>query len=170
MREKITAFIDSLIIYDYILFGSTFLLFLLLIVLAIVIRRRLKTALFLIFFAFLLITVGVFEGYIVMHKFLYKNSIKITYEKKLNFTKAVVLKGVLLNESKFDFRMCEISAKAYKNSTNSIKNKIYSLKPFQNMSILEYDIKKGAKREFKIIVEPFVYSKKYNIVVEADCR
>ncbi len=170
MKDKITAFIDGLIIYDYILFGSVFTLFILFIVLAILLRRKVKLAIFLSIFSFLILFVGPIVGYIQMHKFLFKNSITLTYQKKLNFTKAVVLKGILKNESKFDFKSCKITASAYKVSGNAIKDMIFPFKPFKKMSILEYDIKKGDVRGFKIIVEPFTYSKDFNISVGASCN
>ena len=49
MKEKITAFINGLIIYDYILFGAVFTLFILFIVLAIVLRNRVGLSIFFIF-------------------------------------------------------------------------------------------------------------------------
>ena len=170
MKEKLTAFIDGLIIYDYILFGSVFALFLLFMILAIILRRKATLAIFFVLFSFILLFGGPVLGYIEMHKFLFKNSIVLTYQKKLNFTKAVVIKGVLKNESKFNFKSCKITASAYKVSGNAIKDMILPFKPFKKMSILEYDIKKGQAREFKIIVEPFTYSKDYNISMGADCR
>ena len=105
-----------------------------------------------------------------MHKFLFKNSTQLISQKKLNFTQAVVVKGTLKNESKFDFKMCNITASAYKVSGNAIKDKILPFNPFKKMSILEYNILKGEVREFKIIVEPFTYSKDYNISVGASCK
>ena len=50
------------------------------------------------------------------------------------------------------------------------KDFILKLKPFKKMSILEYDILKGDVREFKIIVEPFTYSKDYNVSIGASCK
>ena len=170
MKEKITTFINSLIVYDYILFGSIFILFLLFIILAIVIRKKVKLAIFLTLFSFILLFIGPIVGYIEMHKFLFKNSTTLISQKKLTFTKAVVIKGTLKNESKFNFKRCKIVANAYKVSGNSIKDMIFPFNPFKKMSILEYDIKKGKIREFKIIMEPFNYSKDYNISLGASCK
>jgi len=170
MKEKITAFLDGLIVYDYILFGSIFVLFLLFIILAIVLRKRVGLALFLTLFSFILLFMGPIVGYIQMHKFLFKNSTTLTSQKKLHFTKAVVVKGNLKNESKFDFKKCKITANAYKVSGNVIKDMIFPFNPFKKMSILEYDIRRGETREFKIIVEPFTYSGDYNISLKAGCR
>jgi hypothetical protein len=170
MKDKITAFIDGLIVYDYILFGSIFTLFLLFIILAIVVRKRVALAVFLTVFSFILLFVGSVIGYVQMHKFLFKNSTTLTSQKKLNFTKAVVVKGILKNESKFHFQSCKITASAYKVSGNFIKDMVFPFNPFKKMSILEYDIARGEAREFKIIVEPFAYSKDYNISVGASCK
>ena len=170
MKAKIATFIDGLIVYDYILFGSVFILFLLLIILAIVLRKKVTLAVFLTLFSFMLLFVGPVIGYIQMHKFLFKNSTVLTSQKKLNFTKAVVVKGTLKNESKFNFKRCKITASAYKVSGNAIKDMILPFKPFKKMSILEYDIGKQEIREFKIIVEPFSYSKDYNISIGASCN
>ena len=170
MKAKITAFIDGLILYDYILFGSIFALFILFIILGIVLRRKTGLAILLILLAFSLFILGPTLGYIKMHEYLFKNSTTLTSQKKLEFTKAVVVKGTLSNESKFDFKSCNITARAYKVSQNSLKNYLYKFKTIKKMSILENDIKKGETIDFKIIVEPFTYSKDYNISVGADCR
>ncbi len=170
MKAKITAFIDSLIVYDYILFGSVFILFLLFLILAIVVRKKVALSVFLVIFSFIFLFISPIIGYKQMHKFLFKNSTTLISQKKLNFTKAVVVKGILKNESKFDFKSCKITASAYKVSGNAIKDMIFPFNPFKKMSILEYDIKKGDEREFKIIVEPFTYSKDYNISIGASCR
>jgi len=170
MKDKITTFIDGLIIYDYILFGSVFTLFILFIVLAIVLRRKIGLAIFLTLFSFILLFVGSSVGYIQMHKFLFKTSVVLKSQKKLHFTKAVIVKGSLKNESRFDFKSCKITASAYKVSGNVVKDIILPFKPFVKMSILEYDIKKDEVREFKIIVEPFTYSRDYNVSIGASCK
>jgi hypothetical protein len=170
MKEKISVFVHNLIVYDYILFGVAFLLFLLFIILSILLRKRLGLALLLLLLSFSSLIFGPTLGYIAMHAYLYKNSLALQSQLKLSFTEAVVIKGTLTNESKFDFKNCKITASAYKVSTNKYKNYIYPLKPFQHMSIIEEQIPMGAKREFKIIVEPFTYSGDYNISLKADCN
>lgn len=169
MKETISLFIKNLIIYDYILFGVAFVLFLLFIILAIVLRRKLGLALFLMLLAFSAISLTPTVGYKYMHAYLFKNSLLLSSQQKLNFTEAVVVKGTLTNESKFDFKSCIITASAYKVSSNKYKNYLYPFKPFQNMSIMEEQISIGGVRDFKIIVEPFTYSGDYNISLKADC-
>lgn len=170
MKAKITSFIDGLIVYDYILFGSVLLLFILFIVLAIVLRKKLGLAIFFVLFAFSFLFLAPTVGYMQMHQYLFKNSLELTSQKKLNFTQAVVVKGTLTNESKFHFDDCRITASAYKVSGNMIKDMILPLNPFQKMSIVENNITIGDTRAFKIIVEPFYYTKDYNISLGASCR
>jgi hypothetical protein len=170
MSNKLTTFIDGLILYDYILFGSVFALFILFIILGIILREKTVLAIFLIIFSFSILILGPTLGYIKMHEYLYKNSVSLVSQKRLTYTKAVVVYGVVKNLSKFDFKSCKITASAHKVSENSLKNYLFKFKSFKNMSILEKDILKGQEREFKVIIEPFTYSKDYNISLEASCR
>jgi hypothetical protein len=170
MQGKMAIFLEGLISYDYILFGSSFLLFILLIILTIILRRKVVLAVFLGILSFSILILAPTLGYIKMHEYLFKNTTKLTSEKKLLFTKAVVVKGTLKNESKVDFESCKITASAFKVTGNAFKDYIFSFKPFKKMYITEYNIKKGQTRDFKIIVEPFTYSKDYNISIGADCR
>ncbi len=170
MKAKITAFIDGLIIYDYILLGSVFGLFILFIILGIVLRQKIALAIFIIFLSFVILLLGPTLGYIKMHEYLFKNSIELISQKKLLFTEAVVVKGKLTNDSKRFFKSCKITASAHKVSKKKLKTFIYSFKSFKKMSILEYDIAAGESRKFKIIVEPFTYAKDYNITLGANCK
>ena len=170
MKLKIQNFIDGLIPYDYILFGSVLALFVLFIVLAILLRKKITLALFLVLLAFATFLLGPTLGYVTMHKFLFKNHTELISQKKLNFSQAVVVKGTITNDSNFDFKSCRITASAYKVTPNKYKNYVYKLKPFKKMSIFENDIKKGETREFKIIVEPFTYNRDYNISLGANCK
>ena len=170
MREKLLAFVHGLILYDYILFGLSFFLFLLFIILALLLRKKLLTGLFFVFLGFATLVLGPTLGYIQMHKYLFKNSVKMISQKRLHFVQAVVVKGSITNASKFDFGACKISAEVYKVSKNRYKNYLFRLKPFQKMSILEKDLPKGQTKEFRIIIEPFTYKKEYNISLEASCK
>ena len=170
MKEKITTFVNGLITYDYILFGSVFGIFLLLLILAILLRNKLGLAIFILLLSFSVLILGPTLGYIKMHEYLFKNSTKLTSQKKLEFVKAIVVKGSLTNESKFDFKSCKITANVYKASKNELKNYIYQFKPLKKMSILEENISKGSTIDFKILVEPFTYSKDYNISLGAKCK
>lgn len=169
MEAKITDFIDGLITYDYILFGSVFVLFILFISLGILLRRKTIIAVLFILIGFSLLVLGPTLGYIKMHEYLFKNSTVLTSQKRLQFTQAVVVTGSVTNESKVNFESCKITARAYKVSKNSLKNYLYQFKTIKKMSIVREDIRIGETKDFKIIVEPFTYSRDYNISVGADC-
>ncbi|WP_321777433.1 DUF2393 family protein [Sulfurimonas sp.] len=170
MKEKITAFINELITYDYILFGGAFILFILFIILGIVLRKKTFLAIFFILLSFVILFGFPTIGYVKMHEFLFKNSIELVSEKKLTFTKAVVINATITNDSKRYFKTCRITAKAYKVSKNKLKSFIYSFKSFKKMSIILQDIEVGQTREFKMFLEPFTYSKKYHILLGAKCK
>lgn len=170
MKEKITTFIEGLIQFDYILFGSSFVLFILLIILAIILRRTVALSLFVALLSFSTLFLAPTLGYIKMHEYLFKNNTQLISEQKLLFTEAVVVKGTLSNESKFNFKVCKITASAYKVTGNQVKDFIFPFSPFQKMSIEEEDIKIGETRDFKIIIEPFTYANDYNISLKADCK
>ena len=170
MKSKITAFIEGLITYDYLLFAGVFLLFILFIILGIALRKKIGVALLFILIAFATLLLGPTLGYVKLHEYLFKNSTKLISQKKLNFTEAVVIKGSVKNESKKNFQSCKIIASAYSVTSNKYKNYLKKFKPFENMSIVEYNISKGETRNFKIIMEPFTYSRDYNISLGADCR
>ncbi len=170
MKEKITTFLDGLIKYDYILFGSTFTLFILLIILALVLRKRIGLAIFLVLLSFSTLLIAPTLGYIKMHEYLFKNSLTVISEKKLEFMDAIVLKGSLTNESNIDFKSCKITAKIHKSSKNSLKDYIYKFKSIKKMTIIKENIVKESTITFKMIIEPFTYSKKYNISLGAKCK
>ena len=170
MKEKILTFVHNLLIYDYILFGAAFTLFILFIILAILLRKRLALAIFFVLFGFATLLLGPTLGYIELHKYLFQNSIKLISQKKLTFVDAIVVHGTLSNESKFDFKECRVSATVYKATSNKLKNYIYKLKPLKRSTLVLHNIPKGTTQEFKMFVEPFRYSKEYNLTLGADCR
>ena len=170
MKEKILAFVHHLLIYDYILFGVAFTLFLLFIILAILLRNRLGIAIFFVLFGFTSLVAGPTVGYIELHKYLFKNSTKLISQKKLNFVDAIVVHATLSNESKFNFTECKVIATVYKSTSNKLKNYIYKIKPLKRSALILHDIPKGTTREFKLFVEPFRYSKEYNLTLGASCR
>lgn len=170
MKAKITAFLHNLIMYDYVLFGAIFLLFLLLITLSIVVRRNVSLSIFLALLSFVLLFSGPFVGYVQMHKYLFKNSTQLVESKKLTFVDALVVYGTITNESKFDFSECKITASTYKVSGNILKDFLFTLNPFKKVSMYEHNITKGQQREFKLIVEPFTYSKDFNVSIGANCK
>ncbi|MEA1920474.1 MAG: DUF2393 family protein [Campylobacterota bacterium] len=171
MKEKVIAFIDDLILYDYILFGAVAVLFILFLILAILLRHRVGTSVFTIMLAFAILLLGPTLGYKMLHDFLFKNDIRITQIKKLEFTDALLLRGELTNHSKMDFLTCKIKAGAYKVTGNMIPDMLFPFKPFKKGYLkLDTMIKSGETKSFKLFIEPFRYSKDYNISIGASCK
>jgi len=170
MKEKINALIDGLIVQDYILFGSVFILFLLLMVLAILLREKKALSIFLAIFALALFFLGPTLGYTQMHKFMFKNKVELLSEKKLRFTKAVVIHAKVTNLSNKNFSACNVKATAYRKTPNEYKNYIFRLKPIKKSSILTSAIDKNQTKEIKMFIEPFNYTKDYEIALQASCR
>jgi len=170
MKHKIAAFIEGLITYDYILFGASFLLFIIFIILGIILRKKMVLAVIFVFLAFAVLLLGPTLGYVKMHEMVFQNSTEILSQKKLEFTQAIVLKGKLTNTSKRNFKECKITASVYKVTSNKYKNYLKKLKPFQKMSIVIDKISLSEVREFKMIIEPFTYRRDYNISLGADCK
>lgn len=168
--NKILTFLNGLTNYDYALFGGIFLLFLLLLVITLLLRKRPLLSITVLLISIVTLLIGPIVGYIELHKYIYKNSCKVTDVKELQFTPAVIVTGTITNESKRDFSTCKISAKLYKVSHNKVLDKLYTLKPFKKMSIIEDNILRNETRHVKIIVEPFGYKHDYNVSIGADCR
>jgi len=170
MREKILAFFHNLLLYDYVLFGVSFTLFILFIILAVLLRNRFGIALFSVLLGFSFVVAGPTVGYIELHKYLFRNSTKLISQKRLHFVDAIVVQGKLSNESQFDFKECKVIATVYKSTSSRWKNYIFRIKPLTHAILVLQNIPKGVTREFKLFVEPFRYSKEYNLTLGASCR
>lgn len=171
MKAKIIDFIHHLIIYDYLLFGGIFILFLLFLVLAIALRHKMVLAVFFVIVAFSLLTVGSLVGYIQMHKYLFKNKIVLHEVKALEFTEALLIKGEINNTSKRPFQECTVYTGVYKITHNQYIDRLYPYFPFKKSSTkIVKPIPSGESRPFKLFVEPFRYTKDYNITIKAECR
>ncbi len=169
LRSTILSFVESLHDYDYILFAISGALFFLILLLAIILRKKTGFSLLLVLLAFIIIISGPIVGYNYIHSTIFKTEINDLTIKELEFSEAVVIKGTLTNLGKQSFKKCTISSKAYKGATNFLEELVYPLKPFQKMSILKKDINMSESVDFKMILEPFTYSKEYNISIKANC-
>ena len=127
MQKKLTSFIDGLILYDFILFASIFGLFILFLIITILLRKRTGLAIFFLFISFSILIAGSTVGYIQMHKYLFKNQTLLTSQKKLTFTKAIVVKGTIKNDSKFDLDSCKITYSLTNQETDSISTYTQSI-------------------------------------------
>lgn len=172
MKERVFTFIENLLIYDYILFGSILLLFILFLLLAVLLRRHMILAVLVIIFALFFVILGPVFGYKAVHSYIFKNHLEDIVVKELQFSPALVVKGVIVNDSKFTFKECKIKAKVFKVSHNELFDMLYPLNPFKKTSYMLYDINlsKHQKKEFKFFIEPFHYTKDYNTSFEGSCR
>lgn len=171
MKTKIIDFINHLLIYDYLLFGGIFVLFILLLVLAIALKNKMGLAIFMVLLAFGVLTVGSVVGYIKLHQYLFKNKIALHEVKALEFTEALLIKGEITNTSKRPFQECTLYAGVHKVSHNRYLDRLYPLLPFKKGSLkLKENIAPGESASFKLFVEPFRYTKDYNITIKGECR
>lgn len=171
MKARIQDFIQNLIPYDYFLFGGIIILFILLLTLAIVLRHKLGVAIFIVLIAFAVLTVAPIAGYMAMHHQLFKNKITLHEIKALEFTEALLIKGDINNTSKRPFKECTLYAGVSKVTPNPYLNRLYPLIPFKKSSMTVHQpISPGESVPFKLFVEPFRYTKKYNVTVKAECR
>ncbi len=170
LKVTLQNFVATLHDYDYILFAISGGLFFLILLLAIILRHRTGLSLLLTFISFTIIIAGPIIGYNYIHATLFKTEISDLTIKRLEFSDAVVIKGNLTNLGKQPFHKCTITSKAYRGATNFLEEMVYPLKPFLKMSILKQeDINVSQSVDFKMILEPFTYSKEYNISVKANC-
>jgi hypothetical protein len=170
MKAKLTAFLDQLILHDYLLFGGSILLFILFLILAVLLRDRLAPALLCVFAAFAILVLGPTLGYVKLHEHLYKHEIEVTEVKKLVFTDALLVQGSLTNTSSRPFSRCRISAEIYKVAHHSLLDLYYPLDPLQTGSAEKEDIPQNGRVTFKIFVEPFSYTSDYNVSIGAKCH
>lgn len=171
MKAKITDFIHHLLIYDYLLFGGIILAFLLILILAILLRNRLGLAVFLVIFAFGVLTAGPVIGYIQLHNYLFRNTAKAEQVKKLEFTEALLVRGTITNGSKRPFAECTLHAGVHKVKHNRYIDPIYPYIPFKKSSLhVAGPVQGGETMPFKLIIEPFRYTGDFNVTLKADCR
>lgn len=171
MKEHITDFIRHLLIYDYLLFGGIILVFILVLILAIVLRHKLGLAVFLVLVAFGILTAGPVAGYLILHQYLFKHAVVMQEAKALEFTEALLIRGEIENRSKRPFTECTLNAGVHKVTHNRFLDPLYPSFPFKKSSLhLTVTIKPGESAPFKLFVEPFRYSKEYNITLKANCR
>jgi hypothetical protein len=170
MKERLAAFIDQLTLYDYLLFGGSVLLFVLLLILAILLRRRTALAFLCTLLAIATILMVPTLGYVKLNDYIYKHDLNVTEIRALEFTDALVIRGSLTNRSKRDFNYCTLTAGAYKVAHNPVLDLLYPLNPFRSGSVTKTKIAKGEQVDFKIFIEPFSYTKDYNVSIGAICR
>jgi len=170
LKEVFQDFAQTLHMYDYVLFGVSGALFLVLLFLAILLRNKVGLSLLIVLISFIILIAGPIVGYNLIHGSLYKTKISDLSIKKLEFTQAVIIKGTITNLGKENFKKCKISSSAYRGAHNVLEEWVYPLKPFIKRSIIkEEQIDINSSIDFKILLEPFTYSKEYNISLKVNC-
>jgi hypothetical protein len=125
----------------------------------------------LILFSLVFVFITPVFGYKQMHAYLFKNSIEILQTQKLEFSDAILVSGILNNESKKRFSSCKIRAGVYKVSHNIVLDMIYPINPFKKTTHnVDLNLSSGEEYHFKFFIEPFYYSKDYNISVKGYCK
>lgn len=170
LKASFQALVESFHMYDYVLFGVSGGLFLLLLFLAILLRNKIGLSLLFVLLSFIVLIAGPIMGYKYIHESIYKTKISELTIKKLEFSQALVIKGTITNLGKESFKKCKVSSSAYKGPTNFLEELVFPLKPFVKRSIIkEENIDINDSIDFKILLEPFTYSNEYNISLKVDC-
>lgn len=170
MKATILHFINALTFYDYLLFGGILFFFLFFLILAILFHRKLALAVTLIVTAFILLITSPFS-YIAMHTYFFKHSITLTTVQDLEFTDALLIRGNINNTSKQTFHECTIMFGISKVSSIKPLNKIYPYIPFRRKTlVISKTIKPHQEESFKLLIEPFSYSKNFSVIAWGVCR
>ncbi|MGZ5207512.1 MAG: DUF2393 family protein [Sulfuricurvum sp.] len=170
MKPQILHFIDTLSLYDYLLFGGILFFFFFLLILAVVLHRKLALAITLIITAFILL-ISAPLSYLALHTTIYKHTITLATVQDLEFTEALLIRGDINNTSKQTFKECTITFGISKVSSIGALNKIYHYLPFRRQTlVLSHSIKPHQGENFKILIEPFNYSKNFSVTAWGQCR
>lgn len=170
-KKLLLEVLDQLHSYDYIAFAWVGLLFLFLLILAILVRKRTLLSVFIMLLAFIILLLGPFATYETVRFLLYKTETKVTEQKQLVYSNALVVKGNITNKGLENISRCIVKTKLVKPSDNVFMQTINSLKPIKKKTtLLEKEIAVKQESEFKVIFEPFTYSKEFNITVSSECR
>jgi ABC-type transport system involved in multi-copper enzyme maturation permease subunit len=171
MKKNIIEFLHTLSLYDYLLFGGIVFLFLFLLIVSILLRHKQTLAISLVLLAFITLLTSPVAGYIALHALLYKHSITLTTVKDLTFTEALLIKGDLNNTSNETFKECRLYVGVSKISPIKPLNKLYVYLPFRRQTIIiKGPIKPKDSETFKLLIQPFNYTKRHNVTVLGQCR
>ncbi len=171
LKQSLIDYSNSLTIYDYVAFGWLFFLLFALLALSITLsKKRPRCAIILIILTLILI----FTAPVAIKLFLDKTVRKVVIldqnHTELNFSKSLIVTGMVQNLGKVEFHKCYINTKIVKLSQNKYMNLLNSLKPIRKKSIIvQRDIAYGESKEFKVVFEKFRYPKEYNVTISAEC-
>lgn len=171
MKTQIIDFLHTLNIYDYLLFGGILFLFLFLMILSMLFRHKQTLPLVLILFALITLLIAPVGGYITLHSLLYKHTISLQTVKDLTFTDALLIQGDLNNTSNQTFKECSLYIGVSKISPIEPLNKLYPYLPFRHQTItLTGPITPQSSQSFKLLIQPFHYTKRHSVTVRGQCR
>lgn len=171
MKKHVIDFLHTLNPYDYLLFGGIIFFFLFLLILSILLRHKQTLALILVILALLTLLIGPIGGYIALHALMYKHTITLTTVKDLTFTEALLIKGDINNTSKQTFKECTLYVGVSKISPIKPLNKLYPYLPFRRQTItIKGPIEPKNSETFKLLIQPFHYTKPHSVTVLGHCR
>lgn len=171
MKKHVIDFLHTLSLYDYLLFGGIIFVFLFLLVLSIFLRHKQTLALILVILALITLLIAPIGGYIALHALVYEHTIKLTTVKDLEFTKALLVKGDINNTSKETFKECALYIGVSKISPIKPLNKLYPYFPFRRQTLIIKDpIAPNESKTFKLLIQPFHYTKRHSVTVIGHCR
>ncbi|MFA6188502.1 MAG: DUF2393 family protein [Sulfuricurvum sp.] len=171
MKIRIIEFLHTLNLYDYFLFGGIIFFFLFLLILSIILRHKRTLAISMVLLAFITLITAPIGGYIALHALLYKHTIKLITVKDLEFTEALLIKGDLNNTSQKTFQECNLYIGVSKFSSIKPLNKLYTFIPFRKQTItIAGPIAPKSSETFKLLIQPFHYTKRHNVTILGQCR
>lgn len=172
LRAMLKSFLNLLTVYDYLAFGALFAFCVLLVLLGIMLRRLTFLSFVMTFLGFGALIVGPFFSYDFIRQTIYKSQIQVVKFKQLKFTKALVIDVRVANLSHKDFTRCNLTLSVYKKTddNSSFIERIRALRPLRKKRmVLEKNITAGLKSDVKIILEPFRYTKAFDIDLSGSC-
>jgi len=171
IKKYLQTFFEHIHIYDYFLIAWLTVLFLLFLVLAIKFHSKPIVAVFLILFSFAIIFIGPFIGSFYLHnKYLYSNETTISIQKKLDFSKALLITGSIKNNGTENIKGCYIHTSIFKPYDGIIEESLSYIKPIKRSTInFDNNISLKEIKNFRILIEPFNYTKDFNISVWSEC-
>lgn len=171
MKTLIVNFIHTLGLYDYLLFGGIIFIFAFFLILAVLLHHHLKTAITLITMAFLTMIIAPYVGYHILHAQVYQHKITLTTVQDLEFSDILLIRGDLNNTSTKSFKECTVTIKVSKTHPIKQLSKLYTYLPFRTQKItLKEPLKPKETQSFKLLIEPFTYSKKFSVTAAGVCR
>lgn len=170
MKTQILHFIDTLSLYDYLLFGGILFFFLFLLILAILFRHKLTLAILLVLASFLILVTAPIQ-YMILHKYLHKHTITLTTVQDLAYSDALLVRGDLNNTSTQTIKECTIYVSIAKVSSFKLLNQGQNYIPFKTKTLsFKESIKPKESYSFKLLIEPFKYAHHFQVTARGQCK